>query len=489
MTPEQAKACFTEALQGSLSAREQAQFEQALDADSSLAREFEAFSDGHAAGLADVDRWLVRATGAQTDPDSAVYASRMLQILEGTSTRKRGRLLRLAGAIGAVAAAAAIVAVLLIPGGTTPETAPETQQWHTGAGVELMADGQRLYGQSVSEFVPAPGVKLSLAQGALVQPLTDGLRLSGGSVKVSLAAGSHYNIFIGARRIEAKGPAEFDVRATPLQFDTLSFLNDSYLNPEQDPMFNTRMVARFGATGFLFTVSMLAGNAAVHGDGPTQTLAAPQVLQAEAKPEKPHKAPKPEDAFAHLDKNSDGKLDSTEVEQKLIDDFDDDKSGDVDLTEFKAHFKPMPPKPPTADDEFKRLDKNADGKLDAEETDARMLKDFDDDNSGDVSLDEFKAHFRPRRMPPSPEDEFKRLDKNSDGKLDAEETEKRMIDDFDDDNSGDIDEAEFKKHFKPRPPRGPGPGGEGPGREGDKPPRGEGPGREGPGRGNRPGPK
>lgn len=537
MTPEQAKARFTEALQGSLSAREQASFDAALDADPALAREFEAFADGHAAGLADVNRWLVRAAGSQPEPDSAVYAHRMVRILEvvgeGAGSRKRGRLIRLAAAIGAVAAAAAIVAVLMLPRDAGNGTVPTQQEWHTGSSVELMADGQRLYREAVNEFTPAEGITLNLSQGALVQPLAGGLRLAGGRVKVRVAEGSEYQVFIGASRIEAKGPAEFDVSTTPLLFDTIS-----HLNPEQNPMFNTRMAARFGATGFLFTVSMLSGNAALHADGPRQQLAAPQVLQAEAKPDKPHKAPKPEEAFAHLDKNSDGKLDATEVEQKLIDDFDDDKSGDVDLAEFQAHFKPMPPKGPTAEDEFKRLDKNGDGKLDAEETDDRMLEDFDDDSSGDVNLDEFKAHFRPRRQPPSPEDEFKRLDKNADGKLDAEEAEKRMIDDFDDDSSGDvsleefkknfrpgpkpptpeeefkrldrnsdgklddvevekrmlddfddddngtIDEAEFKKHFKPRPPRGPGPGGDGPGREG---PGREGPGREGPGReGERP---
>ncbi len=558
MTPEQAKARFTEALQGSLSAREQASFDAALDADPALAREFEAFADGHAAGLADVNRWLARAAGSQPEPDSAVYAHRMVRILEGVGegagSRKRGRLIRVAAAIGAVAAAAAIVAVLMLPRDAGNGTVPTQQEWHTGSSVELMADGQRLYRETVNEFTPAEGITLNLSQGALVQPLAGGLRLAGGRVKVRVAEGSEYQVFIGASRIEAKGPAEFDVSTTPLLFDTIS-----HLNPEQNPMFNTRMAARFGATGFLFTVSMLSGNAALHAEGAKQQLAAPQVLQAEAKPDKPHKAPKPEEAFEHLDKNSDGKLDATEVEQKLIDDFDDDKSGDVDLAEFQAHFKPMPPKAPTAEDEFKRLDKNGDGKLDAEETDDRMLEDFDDDSSGDVNLDEFKAHFRPRRQPPSPEDEFKRLDKNADGKLDAEEAEKRMIDDFDDDSSGDvsleefkknfrpgpkpptpeeefkrldrnsdgklddvevekrmlddfddddngtIDEAEFKKHFKPRPPRGPGPGGEGPGREGpgregpgreapgregERPPRGpEGERPEGPGRGNRPGPR
>jgi hypothetical protein len=168
MTPEQAKARFTEALQGSLSAREQASFDAALDADPALAREFEAFADGHAAGLADVNRWLVRAAGSQPEPDSAVYAHRMVRILEGAGSRKRGRLLRLAAAIGAVAAAAAIVAVLMLPRDAGNGTVPTQQEWHTGSTVELMADGQRLYREAVNEFTPAQGITLNLSQGALV---------------------------------------------------------------------------------------------------------------------------------------------------------------------------------------------------------------------------------------------------------------------------------------------------------------------------------
>ena len=343
MTPEQAKARFAQVLRGELSAREQAQFDAAIESDPALALEFDAFADGHAAGLADVNRWLVRAAGSQPEPDSAVYAHRMVRLLEGAGGRKRGRLVRLAAAIGAVAAAAAIVAVLILPRdtGNGDSTGPTPQEWHTGSSVELMADGQRLYREAVNEFTPADGITLNLSQGALVQPQSDGLRLAGGRVKVRVAEGRKYQVFIGASRIEAKGPAEFDVSTTPLLFDTIS-----HLNPEQDPMFNTRMAARFGATGFLFTVSMLSGNAALHAEGPKQQLAAPQVLQAEAKPDKPHKAPKPEEAFEHLDKNSDGKLDDVEVEKRMLDDFDDDDNGTIDEAEFKKHFKPRPPRGP-----------------------------------------------------------------------------------------------------------------------------------------------
>ena len=217
-------------------------------------------------------------------------------------------------------------------------------------------------------------------------------------------------------------------------------------------MLDSRILSRFGAQGFALSLSVLVGAATLHGAGQTETLTAPQTLQAQAGPGKPGQPPKAEDVFKHLDKNDDGKLDSAEVPQKMIDDFDDDKSGDIDLTEFKAHHKPQHNPGPKVDDHFKKLDINKDGKLDSTEIPQWMITDFDDDSSGDVDLAEFKAHHKPP-TPPKPEDAFNNLDKNSDGKLDATEADAKMLKDFDDDNSGDIDKAEFKKHWRPKPPK------------------------------------
>lgn len=491
-----ARNMFEKALRDELNSSERAEFERAIENDPALTREFEAFADAQEGELENVTSWLEHTGKASAIEYRDAYDHMVTDVIERAHGRKRGRLIQLVGAIGAVAAAAAIVAVLIMP------SKPITQDWpseNSGA-VQLMSDNYLHYSADVEKFTPAEGVTLSIHNRALIRPHERGARLDRGVVTVKLEEDSLYDIHVGDRRIEATGPAEFKVTAEPNRFTDTQFIK-----PENDPMLDSKLLSRFGAPGFALTLSVLAGSATLHGAEPPQIVNAPQVVQAQANPPKPHKAPKVEDLFDHLDADSDGKLDNAEVPQHMVDDFDDDSSGDIDLDEFKAHHKPPKPgmKP---EDHFAKLDKNSDGRLDSVEVPQKMIDDMDDDNSGDVDLDEFKANHKPPQpvgqprpedpfnhldlnddgklddtelprdmlddldddnsgdvdldefkanhkppQPPKPEDEFSRLDANSDGKLDSNETDQRMIDDFDDDNSGDVDEQEFKDHWRPHP--------------------------------------
>ncbi|MBZ0136551.1 MAG: hypothetical protein K8I27_09280 [Planctomycetes bacterium] len=487
---------FAKALRDELSSSERAEFERAIEADPALASELEAFSDARAGELENVTSWLEHTGHAGAIEYRDAYDHMVKDVIERAYGRKRGRLIQLVGAVGAVAAAAAVVAILIMPAKTVTEDWPDANT----ESVQVMYDNYLHYSADVEKFTPAEGITLSIHNGALIRPHERGARLDRGTVVVKLEDGALYHIDVGDRRIEATGPAEFKVTVEPHRFTDTQFLK-----PEKDPMLDSRLLSRIGAQGFALTLSVIAGSATLHGAQAPQQVNAPHVVQAQANPPKPHQPPKVEDLFDHLDGNSDGKLDNAEVPQHMIDDFDDDSSGDIDLTEFKAHHKPpkpgmkpedhfaeldknsdgkldsveipqkmiddmdddnsgdvdltefkanhKPPQPvgqPKPEDHFDHLDLNGDGKLDNTELPQDMLDDMDDDSSGDVDLDEFKANHKPP-LPPKPEDEFARLDKNSDGKLDSNETDQKMINDFDDDSSGDIDLTEFKDHWRPHP--------------------------------------
>lgn len=228
------------------------------------------------------------------------------------------------------------------------------------------------------------------------------------------------------------------------------------------------------AAAIVAIIILQPGNEAAR-EGAAPTLAGEGDPKPEdKKPDKPIQEPQPDEKprplppeFARMDLNSDGKLDSTEMPKFMLEAMDDNKDGAVDADEFRKHHKP--PVPPKPEDVFKRLDRNDDGKLDGVEIDDRMRRDFDDDGSGDVSLDEFRKHFKPK--PPKPEEEFERLDRNKDGWLDKAEIPTRLVRDMDDDKDGRVTLDEFRTHFKPPlPPR---PNGEGP--RPPRPPEGEGP--------------
>jgi Ca2+-binding EF-hand superfamily protein len=434
---------FERALRDELAPDELAAFEAAIAADPELAGEFEAYADAQAGGgLETINAWLKHAgKNAPELPD--VYHAQVQTLLRGAKRKQRGRLIRLVAAASAVAAAATVAAVLILP-----SRAPQPEAWpeNVPGQVAVMYDDYRLFETEYAQHQPARGVSLGMRANTLVKPHQHGARLALGTVRVKLEEGASYEIHVGDHRVSAQGPAEFEVTATPNRYPDFT-----PIPLENDPMLDSRLLARFGARGFALGLSVIAGAATLHGAQAPQVFTAPaqQTVQAGPGPQQPPAPPTAQDVFDHLDGNKDSVLDGNEVPAQMMTDFDDDKNGEIDFTEFQAHWKP--PLPHDPDDAFKALDKNKDGKLDNTEIDAKMLADFDDDKSGDVDLTEFKAHYK---SGPSPDAEFQRLDRNGDGVLDNKEVPRQMIKDFDDDKSGDISLAEFKAHWQP--PQGPG---------------------------------
>ena len=109
-------------------------------------------------------------------------------------------------------------------------------------------------------------------------------------------------------------------------------------------------------------------------------------------------------SFDALDKNSDGKLDTTEVPQKLIalveaaDGDTGNANGALSLVEFRNFTPTQPPVSFHSRVVFDALDKNSDGKLDATEVSSEFIElaeKADGDHSNDdglLTLLEFRRH-------------------------------------------------------------------------------------------------
>ncbi len=466
MNPEEARELFAAALRDELSPRDSAAFEAALDNSPTLAHEFEDYADA-AAGVSDVDGWLRDAGRASDVPDGGVYSAMTARIVEQATSRQRGRLIRLAAAVGGMAAAAAIVAVVFIHPGQQSVN-------HAGKGGDAELAGPAEDDDSETARSYEEEVKNLRENWVLVEIRTTFMKVADEPLTY---AEEHYALFEGK-------PGRFTKGA---KLPGTGFTIVAVIPPD----------ARDGRVG---EVKLR------HSSGEFCTL---QEHAAEDR------------AFVRIDLNKDGKLDADEVPQFMIEEWDNDESGDLNAAEFRMHHKPPPLVKP--EDEFKRLDTNDDGKLDGDETrlsnlfrygQGQSLRSADEDSSGDISLDEFRKHWKPR--PPRPEEEFKRLDHNADEALDATEVPRAMVKDWDTDRDGRVTLEEFRTNFKPprarrhgadgerrdgpppqgegdRPPRGEGPEGDGdrpPRREGP-PPRGERPPREGDGppRGDRPPPR
>ncbi len=235
-------------------------------------------------------------------------------------------------------------------------------------------------------------------------------------------------------------------------------------------------------------------------------------------------APKPDDLFKQLDKNNDGKLVRSEIPEDHVRHFerllrvgDDDKNGELSKAEFDkatSEKQDEPRRPegapgagpggrpgfgggiPDAKQAFERMDQNKDGKLSRSELPEfireRLGRVFDELKKDEITLEEFEKGREKLGAPEggrpgggqggSPEETFKRLDANGDGKLTLEEVPERarqfMAPMFERLGKKEVTKDEFVQAAERFRPQGGGDNGrrpEGaPGREGERRPEGAG---------------
>lgn len=139
----------------------------------------------------------------------------------------------------------------------------------------------------------------------------------------------------------------------------------------------------------MVTMSCNAQKAAVSGETNSQN--------------RPQKGERPSlDEIFKMDTNEDGKLDKSEVEGQLLQDFakiDTDKDGFLSRKEINSTPKPQKGKRPSLNEIFK-MDSNEDGKLAKSEVKGQLLKDFakiDTDKDGFLSRNEVENAPKPQR--------------------------------------------------------------------------------------------
>ncbi|HTM56745.1 MAG TPA: hypothetical protein VL175_22120 [Pirellulales bacterium] len=174
----------------------------------------------------------------------------------------------------------------------------------------------------------------------------------------------------------------------------------------------------------------------------------PAASEEPSRPRRPEGGPPPERLFRRLDANRDGKITPDEIPEprrerfkQLLARADRDGDGALDQQEFIRGTR-MAPGVLTGDNQvgsqpdparlFRRMDRNSDGKLTADEVPEerrafveRLIRRADKDGDGLLTLEEFTASRPPNAAADGPRRGaaplLKLLDANGDGQLSAEE--------------------------------------------------------------------
>lgn len=145
--------------------------------------------------------------------------------------------------------------------------------------------------------------------------------------------------------------------------------------------------------------------------------------------------------FERLDKNSDGILTPNEIRSKgskkppenfgnLLKQADKDSDQKITFEEFSAHPRFSKLKEIHQKHLFERMDRNENGVIDPKDhpernSSLKVLKDFDEDENGSLSLAEFLKTPHLERMPENMrEKNFSRFDQDQNGEISIEELKK-----------------------------------------------------------------